>query len=209
MKDIINDLHHGFSEDYNSILGSIIALIIGVLAIIGGYGYVYINSSTEIETSVSLFKENDLYTVNSLAFATFGVCISLWGILRILIYQGFAGRLQQFIPYEIRRRAGIDPRTNNDTILPGAYHPLGKKGFEIIHGLYGQIILIISILLITVYIATFYRVTDGFCKIATTHCRLVVTLAVSLFIVIIDLLCFWNRKEKKYHKREIEYLKKI
>lgn len=204
---IYSDIHNGFSQDFNSMLSCVFCLLVGILGVLGGYGYIFINSEIIKLCNKLAFRVNDLYTYNALTFATLGVAVALWGIIRVLIYQGFAGRYQQFIIYEIRRRNGVDP-SMSDSVFPTNFHPFEKTGWNIMLGLYGVIAKILIVICILVYLATFFRFIFSICCDKPCLCVNSSVLIISILLIFIDLKCFWNKKSKTYKIYEIDYKNK-
>lgn len=182
---ILLNLHNSYSENYNQILGCCISLLITSLAILFGFGFILFQANDDITKDWLCFMEYDcntesmVYNLNALSFITAGTGIVLTGIISILIYQGIAGRKEQFIVYSIRENAKIGFHLNNSMeedngCLPYFYHPFGEYkdldndhiktkavGLNIIQGLYGEIVKILIFITLIVYVLSFIKIIFG------------------------------------------------
>lgn len=140
-------LHEQYAQNNNANLGSIITLIVTLLAVFYGYGYVYLNSSLTFSDDFGQFLDkNDNYTLDALLFTAMAVYVVLGIIYYICYGQGLRQRMEQFVTFAIRtkyyrklqraekpRQASQDfPESLMDDsygdIFPSGYHPFKKCG---------------------------------------------------------------------------------
>lgn len=211
-EDFLLDLHRQFAENFNSILGSCIALLVAALGAVGAFGYVFLNSDNILCANYWTMKACDgSYTVNAIVYASLGALIVLWGIVRILIYQGVSSRKEQFIVYTIRNKYNLKP---GEGILPRGYHPYEDinpinplHGFKIMHGLYAEITKILLIFSGIIFIATILRIIFSEkcgCNNVDDFTTIIYVLSAVCFYFI-DLWRYWSKQREKYLKAVKEY----
>lgn len=137
LNDIERQLHEQYAINNNSKLGTVVSLMVGLFVVIGFYGKVFMESSYFFEST-----ENDVYSLGDLCIAAICAYIALGIMAYICIYQGIYQRCEQFIVWSIRKK--FYGNYNNPKIFPNNYVPFGKKGIDIIQGLYGEFVYIIS-----------------------------------------------------------------
>lgn len=136
-------LHEQYAQNNNANLGSIITLIVTLLAVFYGYGYVYLHSTLEFSEGFVKMYEDGYYTLDALVFTTMAVYVVLGIIYYICYYQGLHQRLEQFITFAIRAKyyrksprkwknpiiIGFPESLMDDSyneIFPRGYHPFKK-----------------------------------------------------------------------------------
>ena len=153
-------LHEQYAVNNNSSLSSVVSLIVGMFAAIGFYGYAFVFSTNEFETSVcDTCSDSCSFSLTQLSIIAIISLLILAIIIHICIYQGSAQRLEQFIIHQIRMKYGIVSQNGMSKILPYSYKPSGKRGLKIVQGLYGEIVKISAALelLIIVSLLVKYR----------------------------------------------------
>lgn len=188
MKDsLLLHLHEQYAINNNANLGSMITLMAAVIAIIGGYGYVFLHLDMSVGKTQLLCTHPNFSLVSLILAAT--VTTIVLAILKyICMYQGLAQRKEQFIIYAIRCNNGlsINKETTTERIFPNTYHPFGKKGNEIYQGLFGELIKIFKWLQFIIFIS----IVLPFC-LYLTECKLDIYIIASLVLYIIScIVCY-------------------
>ena len=122
-------LHEQYAINNNANLSTIMALVIALIAVIGYYGFVFINTTSEfIDNSYDLYDPSKgMYSIKALML----IYLASISILTILVclctYQGIAQRKEQFIIHAIR----VKRFSANSDILPNNYIPYLKKGLKV------------------------------------------------------------------------------
>ena len=154
---------------------------------------------------------DDGYSLDALLFVTLAALIVLSIMKYVSADQGINLRLQQFIVYAIRKKNyNCRPEDDQPRVFPKDYHPFGKKGNEIVVGIYGDFIKILSFIQIIVLggfawklFAYAYKYQDA-CISRGAAVELFIFLALSAYTE-------WRYREKyrklenKYHEREEQY----
>lgn len=149
-KDMELQLHEQYAINNNSNLNSVVTLLAAMIAVFGGYAYMFIHTTidfSEINRAWNLYdNDKDLYSLDVFIFTTIASYIVLHIMRRICIYQGYAQRYEQFITYAIRSKyfnklliTDKDKDEENKAeekdkqkmgIFPKEYHPFGKDKME-------------------------------------------------------------------------------
>ena len=207
---IYQDIHRGYSDNFNSILQSCMSLLIASLGVLWSFGYVFLYSTNELPSCWFEMQGNNFLNLKALCFTTISALIALTGIIMLLMYQGVAGRNEQFITHSIRRISEI-VESNVHEIFPKDYHPYQKEDFKIMQGLYGEIVKLLIGISIIIYGITFIRMAILDCRI-TKVCLFSSSFLLLFFtgIFIPFILCwYWKKQKRKYEHRRDEYLKKL
>lgn len=144
-------LHEQYAINNNSNLSSVVVLLAAMIAVFGGYAYLFIHSSvgfSSTEEGWCLYdKGAELYSLDAFVIAAIATSIVLHIMRRICIYQGYAQRYEQFITFAIRHKyfsslfiqksnkGGEDKEKTQEEVtgvFPRGYHPFEKdKGREV------------------------------------------------------------------------------
>jgi maltodextrin utilization protein YvdJ len=81
-------LHDQFAENYNQSYSASITLFCTLLAVLYGYGCVFINSTSTCALTIGKFKEGSSYTLNALVFTTLAALVVLCIIEYVCMIQG-------------------------------------------------------------------------------------------------------------------------
>ena len=206
LNEIEKQLHEQYAINNNSNLGHIVALMVGLFAVIGFYGMVYIESSYYFE-DIEKYK----YSLTDLCISTCCSYIVLGIMAYLCIYQGIQQRNEQFIIWAIRKKQ-YENSYNNPKLFPNSYHPFNKKGIEIVQGLYGEFIKIISAITLVISISLIIKLLVNCYYL---HQNNISEFAIIILIVlIVHLVTFyscWKRfyKSKNKYQAYIESYKKI
>lgn len=137
-------LHEQYAVNNNAKLSSAVTLIVGLLAVVGAYGYVFLHTSLTNGKS-ELLNSKAEFTLLSLILTATAATIVLGVLIYICMYQGFAQRKGQFIIYAIRCYHGFKIKNKDEErIFPDNYHPFDKKCIEAYQGLFGEFIKIFT-----------------------------------------------------------------
>lgn len=138
-------LHEQYAVNNNANVNSIITFIVGIVAVLGAYGSVFINIGK--------------YNYEDLAFVSVG-CLFVLGVISfVCIEVGARQRSEQFIIHAIRHNAYdsnplfIDD-DNKGIFIPG-YHPFGKRILKFVQGIFNTFWIVSSI--IALLIASHFR----------------------------------------------------
>jgi hypothetical protein len=134
---LLFQLHEQYAINNNSSMGAVISLLVSMFAAIGAYGYVW--------THCGLSPKD--FGLADLTFSAIGATLILLIMSYICMYQGASQRLEQFITYKIRMRFGLVD------FFPAGYEPYGKKGLQVVQGLYGEFVKIFTIVAFFVLIS--------------------------------------------------------
>lgn len=181
-------LHEQYAINNNATLSSMLTLFVSMLAIIGGYGYVFVNSDTDCGTEFCL-KAKELYTISSLLLATSATTLVLAAISYICIKSGYKGRMEQFITYAIRIKYYKTEETLQK-IFPKNYNPFKEDGSWItpIQSPFDTFFYITIFTTLIINIATMIRVLCGICH---SECICHSTVCLVYFQMICVLIFFW------------------
>lgn len=237
-------LHEQYAINNNANLGTIMALVIALIAVIGYFGHVYFNTSNDFIVELSELHGNidelmikgstlNVDTFNRITIenqsetsqhydyiALFFVYIASLLVLAILFcfctYQGVAQRKEQFIIHAIRKE--FDKKKSEtpnliENVLPERYNPYRKKGFEIIQGLYGELVKVFCWAGVALALAMIFRLLCFYDHTKSTLIPLdgytiFLYSAVVLGILLIIWLCcrlYYIKQYKSYILRQIEY----
>lgn len=133
-------LHQQYAENNNANLGSIITLIVTLLAVFYGYGYVYLHSTLEFSDGFDFLCECECkhFTLDALLFTASAVYVVLGIIYYICFSQGLHQRMEQFITFAIRakyyKKTKTDVAPDGDSfpesLMDPSYHEIFPKGYH-------------------------------------------------------------------------------
>ena len=187
-------LHEQYAINNNATLSCMLTLFCTMLATLGGYGYVFINSVNEQSPNSTVAP----YTTDDLLFTTLAALVVLTAISCICIYTGYKGRMEQFVVYAIRKK--YYSRQQYRKVFPIGYHPYKKGCYtKPIQDPYNTFFYIVSFMILAISIATLLR-TDF-------YCWWILTIACASYLVYITIiLCNSYRKYQKRYKERILYI---
>lgn len=202
---LLSQLHEQYAVNNNANLSTIISLLVALIAVIGCFGYVYVHTDCDFSGNLGiLVKCNETFYLETLLLAY----IASVGVLAILVclcaYQGVAQRKEQFIIHAIREKYFGENYLKDLGIFPEGYSPCGKKGLEVVQGLYGELIKIFIIVFIALTFAMvlkFMYAPCCFCAKVYCACAKIITFIITIAIVY---FCwrYCNAQIKSYHERE-------
>lgn len=212
-KDIEMQLHEQFASNYDSGFSSTITLFCTMLAMLYGYGYMFLHVNQSFSVGLNkLYEGNDIYTLDALVLAAMVTTVTLFIMMYICVYQGISQRLEQFIIYAIRfKYYDGSPLDLKRRIYPSNYHPFKEDNKDLPVGLYGKFIYILGGLQIMVTGSMIIKVAFSLCmkeQAAEAHCTGFCEMMVYCAIFVFCLLKYIKGKQdfiSKFEKRKAEY----
>lgn len=201
-------LHEQYATNNNATLSSMLTLFVTMLAVLAGYGCVFLNSQAECEPE-SLLKVGDLYTISALLLTTSASTLILAAIAYICIETGYKGRMEQFITYAIRKKYYRTEEAFLE-IFPKGYTPFKKDGNWItpIQSPYDTFLHITTVSMILINIVTTVRVLCSACNCGCCCCDMVLLVYIQMLTLLVFLIAVMyclKRCYGKYLKRAFEY----
>lgn len=209
---LLEQLHEQYAINNNANLGSVVTILVSLIAVLGVFGYIFVRSTLDFS------KENDflynrsveLYTMDVFVLAGISSIVVLTIIDYLYLFQGYNQRYEQFIIYAIRQK--FFSKDSQKIIFPDAYNPFNKNSIEAVQGVFGEICKMTRVLSFIVCCAVAAKSVlsclDG--EFGTTGIVMsslfILTLAYCrLFICVKDgclydkYLSRWNEYERKYN----------
>lgn len=200
-------LHEQYAQNNNSYFGSIVVLISALLAALGAYGYVFINTSDKLAENWNEYFDNNtgLYSLDVLLLAGLIATFVLALCFHICIYQGTAQRKEQFIIDFIRRKEyGVEKFDKDFEPFPKDYSPYGKKWNTFVQGLYWEFVKYIVIAEIILITSLGFHICGSITIDSITLFRCFIVLV--LVFLVVRAMCVYCSKKTQYHEIE-EYYK--
>lgn len=194
-------LHEQYAVNNNANISSVIVLIVGMIAVFGAYGYVFLHSTLEFSKDYIFYSyKEDLFYMDAVLLAGGAVLVVLGIIYYICLVQGLKQRKEQVVIYNIRKKFHFK---NGDNILLKSWTPYGKKGFEIIQGLFGELMKICILLATLLVVSIIFRL----CSPISLCVKSVEIIIFIIFLLMAGgLLCYLTRKDfKKYYLMDEKY----
>lgn len=221
------NLHNSFSENYNSLTGTVITILMTSVAVLYGYGYVFLECSNNLASCLFQIKDyNDQLieimvdqkplsivgiqgktdlNINALVLTFLAVEFVLFALMHILVVQGTSLRREQFIVYMFRQKnkLNIKPEAN----ITGSYSPFGKKCLNILPGLYKELFIILACIASCLLLTTICRVCCASGNSDIRHCFIAYSIIVP-YLVFCIILCGYSlcKNFNKYYQTQKEYI---
>lgn len=201
--EIEKQLHEQYAVNNNSHLTSIITLLVGLFAVIGFYGKVFVESTLIFEDRLKGYSLTDLLWMYLFSFFSISI------MMIICIYQGSSQRFEQFITYAIRNKYHLkidqDPK-----IFPSNYMPFGKNGLSFVQGLYGEFVKLFTITIHLLTLSFIYKLIMNAIEcwgngLNVEGIALCVAIFVCVFIIGLNVILVLYKRESKYKRLEKEY----
>ena len=209
MKDeLLSQLHEQYAVNNNANLSSMVTLIVGVIAVIGYYGYVFVHTVDYFGGCYGMFIQGESFTMTTLILTYFSVVCVLAILMRLCIYQGIAQRKEQVIIEVIRKH--YDTENELEKILPPSYTAKDKDKNNVIQGLFGEFVNTFKMIIIGLTIVTVIRVALALFPLYCICCQSImwaVLAFVATYFVYCNCMDYWNKHYEKYKKRINEYNK--
>lgn len=152
-EDLEKQLHEQYAVNANNNLTAMITIAIGLLSVIGLYGYVFIHTKFLYGGFfiANCNESTELYTTNTLVLAGCVALIVLTILYCISLTLGAAQRYEQFITFAIRCK--YYNRTNYYDIFPPKYHPFHKGICDFVQGLHNLSLWVYTIVFLIITIS--------------------------------------------------------
>ena len=207
--ELLIELHKQYAINNNSYFSSIVVFIVALFAAFGGYGYVFIHSNNRYDF-FKLVDNTNHFSIDAVILTAVILLFVIVVISKICIYQGIAQRNEQFIIYKIRKKYNLT-YDSKEKILPPGYHPFNKDHFQVVQGLYGELLnimrytifLILLSLIIKLIQNVFECIKNGY---ELTWNGLIWLMPIfSLILYVYVLRSSFNKLYNIYYKRLIYY----
>jgi len=155
-KVLENQLHQQFAENDNNRIGTFLSFIAGLITLLGVYGYVFANISTDTNTDTNCCNvvTFSIQVFLLLSFVTLGI-LCFFSILALNL--GYSSRRDQFIIYRIRLKRYNNDKKEMEKIFGGIYSPFGKGCCDFIPGFYNIFYWLFFVTEIFIGIITFIK----------------------------------------------------
>ena len=187
--ELFLQLHEQYAINNNSSMVAVVSLLVSMFAAIGAYGYVWIHCNSALCSTC----DNDVFSLSDIAFVAIGASFILLVMSYICMYQGTSQRLEQFITYKIRKKYEVGD------FFPEGYHPYGKKGLEIVQGLYGEFVKVFLFVFLFVVISFLFKVYE--LQGGQWRCSSVVIVCIGVLAYFFFVLLFLFQNIRRYKKR--------
>lgn len=200
-------LHEQYAINNNDRMSSMITLIVSLIVVLGGYGYMFLHTKMETAIDFGRFSidtgyEWNMYTIESLLL-TASVCFFvIWVIQRFCIYQGTYQRKEQFIVDKIRKRYSFPTAE----VLPNGYCFVGKKYSNFVQGIYGELLIVFDLIYFGILLFTMFKVFSMNLQWTFVTKDIFVVFVIVAFLSFLETNLFKLIKYKKYQTMEKEYL---
>lgn len=122
-------LHEQYAINNNSNLSSVVSLIVAMIAVFYGYGYIFLHTTNFFSNGLNFMCcSKDMYTLDALIITAIAVFIVTGILRRICLTQGYTQRFEQFITFALRC-IYYDENINKmkKRVFPSSYHPFKIK----------------------------------------------------------------------------------
>lgn len=216
IKDMEMQLHEQFATNYGTGFSSTVTLFCTLLAVLYGYGYIFLHSSLAFTKGLDGLYTGGEYAMDALIFVEIAATIVLFIMKYICAYQGISQRIEQFIVYAIRSKYyDKSPIDLKPRIFPSNYHPFKDDDRDLPIGLYGKFIdilcgiqcLVAGSTIIKIVCSCLHIKDQGVCQYQ--YCTCIVELITSFVIFTICYKLYTKGKQElisKYRNRYAEYV---
>lgn len=220
--ELAKQLHEQYAINNNSNLSSVVTLFVALIAVFGGYGYIFIHSSLNFNFEEMYNKCTESYTMDALVLAAMASFIVIAFMKHICLYQGYHQRFEQFITYSIRSNYHMIDDNFEYKIFPDDYSPFkdivrlkqdlshGQHGLA--QGLFGEFLKFFFWMQISIIVSLLFKLGYNLYK---GHCcsypksvdGIIVIICLSLVLIISYVLnCVYeNKLKRRYVKLLNEY----
>ena len=204
--DLLKQLHEQYAINNNANLGTVMTFVVTLIAVIGYFGYVYVNSTCEFASQGKPLVNDGVYFADALLLVYIASVFVLAILVYLCYYQGVAQRKEQFIIHAIRRfyfnENYLDYVVKDDDkeyskIFPKWYHPYKEGPLKIVQGLYGELIK----MFIAVFILLTVAVLLKFASILNICYYTIIIVCVLIFLC----LCYCFNVYNSFCRTEEEY----
>ncbi|WP_071146703.1 hypothetical protein [Bacteroides ihuae] len=146
---LLYSLHEQFAENQNHHQGIFIQLLVSLLVLFGGFGYVFVHTKEDIEYSQTYI--NDFFFSNSILLSVSLVVILVLLLLNLIVlHLGYSFRRDQYLNMKIRMHILKEEYSN---IFDELYNPLNKKYWSYLPNFYAIFFWAITISQIVIFAA--------------------------------------------------------
>ncbi len=202
-------LHEQYASNNNAYVSSTLAFIVGVMAVLGAFGYVYLFSSQETATNFGdLAKHDNVFTVDALMLTADAAIIVLAILFLFCLDRGAYQRKEQFITYAIRCKYFSE--LNGDggeeiKIFPKGYDPFGKSWIGFVQGVFGFMLKAIAFVTCVIVVLIAIKIPN----LITMNMMVMI-----LSLVLVMLLIAWcghklYKAYRDYKELESEFEKRV
>ncbi len=199
---IMAQLHEQYAINNNAGMQSVVSLLVGMFAVLGGFGYVWLHVGSRCSE-----KAENCFNGEQLLFVLAASLIVLLIMTYICMFQGTRQRCDQFIVQRIRENAfncmyeavtGEISRCKDSPVKKGKvieytdifskhYNPYNKSGLSVVQGLYGEFTKIFAFVGAVLCLVSYYKLIGValYEKLAiyTVYCLIAYALLWILFLV--------------------------
>lgn len=197
-------LHEQYAVNNNANMGSVITLLVAMLASMTGYCYVYIHCIPDFSYEWGEFCDgNGFFYMDALLVTAIATIIVLLTMAYLCVSIGCRQRMEQFITFAIRNE--YYEKEDNDRykrIFPKNYTPFGKRGWDIVQSPYKELIGCIRVVMIAIVLSLLLRLPIVSIDMKTLLLSFLITTIIIAFVILcsnnrFSLLCNWNEKMKE------------
>ncbi len=180
-------LHNQYAVNRNSILGSMLTLFVGMLSVIGAYGYVFLH------TDVPECKQYDhSFTFVGLAWSAGAAIVVISIIALMCISLGYHQRREQFVIDSIRKRHYAEVEYNE--IHPKNYNPYDK---EMVNAMPTPYDMLFKVSCLVAILVLFSFCTKSLVFRAEANCAI---LSIVFVVFLISAAFVWHNLNKEYKR---------
>jgi preprotein translocase subunit SecG len=204
-EELENQLHQQYAENDNSRSGVFTSFIIGIVALFGFYGYVFVNTYKR-------YWKFDAQEFLLMSFITIGI---LFFLAILALNLGYSLRRDHFIVYNIRKERYGRDKTEMRKIFGKLYKPSGKNFLKFLPNYYNLFYWLFFYSEIFILITTKIKICDigiNNTEIIFSRCESILYRAVipfHIFFIILTLIfrlcsyCKYRRNIKKIRTRKV------
>ena len=197
-------LHEQYAINNNAYVSSTLTFIVGVMAVLSAFGYVYLHSSLKSATNLGTLAQGDSYTIDALLLTADAAILVLAILFLFCLDRGAYQRKEQFIIYAIRckyfRELNGDEAAGKKIkkIFPKEYTPFNKSKCKFVQGVFGFMMPVFVVIAIIIVVMTGAKIRSCF-----TLTTILATISVA-FVMVIGFCC-WNKWKQKFDEyKELE-----
>ncbi len=204
-------LHEQYAVNNNSNMGSVITLLVAMLASVSGYGYVYIHCITAFSSDWGNFcASQDTFYMDALLVTAIATIIVLLIMAYLCVSIGCRQRMEQFVTYAIRNEYYRKEEDKYNRIFPKSYTPFDKRGWDIVQSPYIELIWCIRVIMIAIVLSLLLRLPIVNIDMKTLMLFFLIVTIIIAFIILFSkdrfsFLHMWNEKIKEredYYKSQ-------
>ena len=196
-KKILKTLHSQFADNQNHHQSLFIQFLISLLALFGGFGYVYTHTNPCVDYTQTFVQKIDdiVYFSNQILLSTSTIVIAVLLLLNLIIlHQGYGFRRDQHLNFIIRKKYLKDDYKN---VFGELYNPKNKGFGDYLPNFYSIFFWFILGFQITVLIAICTK--KNFLSFSGNCCSLLLFI-LDIILIILSLIFYITTFFKYYNK---------